>query len=255
MQSDSVAVNGARLTARVVNEANEAQFQLALTAYRGIVRLFIDEAPEKKRFQVLSLCCLHSYASGIEPCLLNTRGCQPLFLQVTCGKAAIAVTCVADASIASHRITATHGVWCRGGDASKRGFVRHHVKRMHSGYSMQSAPRHCCDLLVHPPDRTSIGQLTASVPVLHGCRCRRCFSRRWQSWRCRGAPEERRCWEGAPPWRCLTACQSPSPSGPWHSAWQSPRSRPFISIASICSPSSTCARKRCCPCDKPRPHH
>jgi len=50
---ESVAVDGARVTATVSNKANpNGTFYLTLTAYGDTLRLFIDEAPEKGRFQV-----------------------------------------------------------------------------------------------------------------------------------------------------------------------------------------------------------
>ncbi|KAL4422944.1 hypothetical protein ABPG75_009141 [Micractinium tetrahymenae] len=50
---DSVAVEGARVTATVVNADNaNATFRLVLTSYGNTLRLFIDEPAEKGRFQV-----------------------------------------------------------------------------------------------------------------------------------------------------------------------------------------------------------
>ena len=51
--ADSVAVAGARVTATVSNKEDaNGTFSLVLTAYDGILRLYINEAPEKKRFEV-----------------------------------------------------------------------------------------------------------------------------------------------------------------------------------------------------------
>lgn len=50
---DSVAVEGARLTATVVNaDSANATFRLAFTSYGNTLRLFIDEPAEKGRFRV-----------------------------------------------------------------------------------------------------------------------------------------------------------------------------------------------------------
>lgn len=50
---DSVKVEGARVTATVQNTQNaNGTFSLVLTAYGDTLRLFIDEAPEKGRWQV-----------------------------------------------------------------------------------------------------------------------------------------------------------------------------------------------------------
>lgn len=53
VQTESLAVDGSKLTASVENEANGAEFQLTLTAYNGIVRLHIDEDASKGRFEVM----------------------------------------------------------------------------------------------------------------------------------------------------------------------------------------------------------
>lgn len=51
--SESVKVEGPRLTADVRNTANaNGTFTLALTAYGDTLRLFVDEHPAKGRFQV-----------------------------------------------------------------------------------------------------------------------------------------------------------------------------------------------------------
>lgn len=51
--SESVKVEGPRLTADVRNTANaNGTFALALTAYGDTLRLFVDEQPDKGRFQV-----------------------------------------------------------------------------------------------------------------------------------------------------------------------------------------------------------
>ena len=55
LQSDSLRVEGARLTGRIVNEANKAQFDLTLTSYGDTVRLLMDEAAPNNRYQVR--CC------------------------------------------------------------------------------------------------------------------------------------------------------------------------------------------------------
>eukprot|EP00208_Stichococcus_sp_RCC1054_P007303 CAMPEP_0206145352 /NCGR_PEP_ID=MMETSP1473-20131121/27104_1 /ASSEMBLY_ACC=CAM_ASM_001109 /TAXON_ID=1461547 /ORGANISM="Stichococcus sp, Strain RCC1054" /LENGTH=887 /DNA_ID=CAMNT_0053541521 /DNA_START=68 /DNA_END=2731 /DNA_ORIENTATION=- len=55
VQPSSVKIDGSQLTASLVNEANQATFQLALTAYKGTVRLNVNEAPDKNRFQVPSV--------------------------------------------------------------------------------------------------------------------------------------------------------------------------------------------------------
>ena len=52
VQTDSLVVQGSKLTATVRNEANRAEFQLNLTAYNGIVRVTIDEDASKGRFKV-----------------------------------------------------------------------------------------------------------------------------------------------------------------------------------------------------------
>jgi hypothetical protein len=54
VQTDSIAVQGSKLTATVRNEANSAEFQLNLTAYDGIVRVTVDEDASKGRFKVQS---------------------------------------------------------------------------------------------------------------------------------------------------------------------------------------------------------
>ena len=52
--SESVKVEGGRLTAAVANTQNaNASFALVLTTYSdGTLRLYINEAPEKGRFEV-----------------------------------------------------------------------------------------------------------------------------------------------------------------------------------------------------------
>ena len=57
VNGDSLAIDGSKLTARLVNEASKAEFDLTLTAYRGVVRLHIDEDPGMKRFQVCNAPC------------------------------------------------------------------------------------------------------------------------------------------------------------------------------------------------------
>ena len=52
LQAGTLQVEGAKLTARVVNEANQAEFDLTLTSYGNSVRLFIDEAAPNNRYQV-----------------------------------------------------------------------------------------------------------------------------------------------------------------------------------------------------------
>ncbi len=51
VQADTLAVEDSKLTARVVNEANAAEFVLTLTAYKDVIRLHIDEDASKGRFQ------------------------------------------------------------------------------------------------------------------------------------------------------------------------------------------------------------
>ena len=53
VQPATLHVEGASLTARVLNEANKAEFDLRLTSYGSSVRLLIDEAPPNNRYQVL----------------------------------------------------------------------------------------------------------------------------------------------------------------------------------------------------------
>ncbi len=48
----SIALHGAVATAKVQHEENGALFDLQLTNYDGILRLHIDEAASKHRFQV-----------------------------------------------------------------------------------------------------------------------------------------------------------------------------------------------------------
>lgn len=52
VKTKTLVVKGSKLRANLVNEANQAEFQLELTAYDGIVRLHIDEDASKNRFQV-----------------------------------------------------------------------------------------------------------------------------------------------------------------------------------------------------------
>lgn len=61
VQTDSVAVEDSKLTARILNEAQNAEFLMTLTAYNGVVRLHIDEDASKGRFQV-RLHCWHKPA-------------------------------------------------------------------------------------------------------------------------------------------------------------------------------------------------
>lgn len=65
MQADTLAVEDAKLTAKVTNEANGAEFVLTLTAYKDLVRLHIDEDASKGRFQVVLLCCCNPV---LQPC-------------------------------------------------------------------------------------------------------------------------------------------------------------------------------------------
>lgn len=51
VQTDTLAVEDSELTARVVNEANAAEFVLTLTAYKDVIRLHINEDASKGRFQ------------------------------------------------------------------------------------------------------------------------------------------------------------------------------------------------------------
>lgn len=55
LKPESISVDGSKLRASVMNAANKAEFNLELTAYKGIIRLHIDEAATKSRFQVPSV--------------------------------------------------------------------------------------------------------------------------------------------------------------------------------------------------------
>jgi hypothetical protein len=53
LKPESISVDGSKLRASVMNAANKAEFNLELTAYKGIIRLHIDEAATKSRFQAI----------------------------------------------------------------------------------------------------------------------------------------------------------------------------------------------------------
>lgn len=48
----SVKIAGASLSAKLVNEQKGSEFRLALTAYDGFVRLYVNEDESKNRFEV-----------------------------------------------------------------------------------------------------------------------------------------------------------------------------------------------------------
>lgn len=57
LQLYTLQVEGAKLKARVLNEATKAEFDLTLTSYGDSVRLIIDEIAPNNRYQVLSGPC------------------------------------------------------------------------------------------------------------------------------------------------------------------------------------------------------
>ena len=52
VDAKSVAINGAVVTAKVQHDASGAAYDLQLTNHNGILRMHIDEAASKHRFQV-----------------------------------------------------------------------------------------------------------------------------------------------------------------------------------------------------------
>ena len=90
LQSDSLRVEGAKLVGKVVNEANQAQFDLTLTSYGDTVRLLVDEAAPNHRYQVTcqkreraSTCC----------CMVGDTVQQMLALQHGSSKVKYAAVC------------------------------------------------------------------------------------------------------------------------------------------------------------------